>query len=46
MNISFSVIYAYSADRIDELTNIMMKVMSTDSSGREQAVSIDGIVIR
>ena len=46
MNISFSGIYAYSAERIDELTNIMMMVMFTDSSGREQAVSIDGIVIR
>lgn len=46
MNISFSGIYAYSADLIDELTHIMIKVMFTDSSGREQAVCIDGIVIR
>jgi len=45
-NISFMGICAYSADRIAALTNIMMKVMFTDSFGREQEVSIDGIVIR
>ncbi len=46
MNISFLGIYAYSAHRIAEVTDIMMKVIFLDSSGREQEVPIDGEVVR
>jgi hypothetical protein len=46
MNISVSGIYAYSAHRIAELTDIMMRVIFLDSCGREQEVPINGAVER
>lgn len=43
-NISFSGIGVYSADYLAELTNVMIRIMFTDSCGKEHEVPIDGIV--